>query len=302
MKTNPKITVFTPTYNRAYCLHLGYEALQKQTNKNFIWFIIDDGSIDNTKELVESWIKSEKSFQIEYVFKENGGLHTGYNKAIELIETELCVCIDSDDFMPENAIELILNKWNSEGNEKYAGIIGLDYRLDGTSTGGDLPNVKSLFLLDLVVKYNYRGDTKVVYRTDMLKKVAPQPTFNNEKNFNPIYLMYLVDKELPLLVLNKNLCFVDYQLDGMSNALYSQFANSPNSFAAIRKLYMTMPNAPFNYVFRQNIHYVASCIFAKKINIISDSPKKFLTIFAIPFGVILYFYIRFSIKKQQNNG
>jgi glycosyltransferase involved in cell wall biosynthesis len=298
MNSVPILTIFTPTYNRAYCLHLGYEALKKQSVKNFKWLIVDDGSTDETKALVNSWIGKEKTFEIEYVYKENGGLHTAYNKAIELMDTELCVCIDSDDYMSDFAVELILDKWSKDGTDDYAGIIGLDYRLDGTSTGGLLPNVKALFLLDLSIKYNYRGDTKVVYQTKLLKKVAPQPTFNNEKNFNPIYLMFLVDKQFPLLVLNENLCFVDYQENGMSNALHFQYVNSPNSFAALRKLYMTMPNAPLKYVFRQNIHYVSSSIFAKKGNFISESPRKILTIFAIPFGLLLYFYLSYSTKKK----
>ena len=85
------ITVFTPTYNRAGLLGRCYESMKRQTNKDFIWMIIDDGSIDNTKEVVENWIKNEKTFKIQYYYKENGGLHTAYNEAIEHIETELCV-------------------------------------------------------------------------------------------------------------------------------------------------------------------------------------------------------------------
>lgn len=294
------LTVFTATFNRAYCLENSYEAMKRQTCKNFKWLIVDDGSTDNTEDLVKSWINDEAEFEIEYIYKENGGLHTGYNTAIENINTELCVCIDSDDYMPDNSVELITEFWKDNGNNDFAGIIGLDYLLDGTSIGGDLPNVKSLFLLDLVVKYKYRGDTKVAYRTELLKKVAPQPTFKDEKNFNPIYLMYLVDKELPLLVLNKNLCFVDYQLNGMSDLLFKQYTNSPNSFAALRKLYMTMPNAPLNYVFKQNIHYVSSSIFAKNTNFINESPKKALTFLAIPFGFLLYGYISYvNFKKEK---
>ncbi|MCC8424863.1 glycosyltransferase family A protein [Mucilaginibacter sp. UR6-11] len=292
------LTIFTATYNRAYCLDVNYQALKRQTNKNFKWLIIDDGSTDLTETLVKKWQEAETDFIIEYIYKENGGLHTGYNKAIEIIDTELCVCIDSDDFMPDNGVDLIINHWELHGNSNYAGIIGLDFLLNGNSIGGDLPPVKSLFLLELVTKYKYKGDTKVVYRTELLKKVAPQPTFNNEKNFNPIYLMYLVDRELPLLVLNENLCFVDYQANGMSNAIFSQFSNSPNSFSALRKLYMTMPNAPFVYVFKQNMHYVSSNIFAKNIKFIKESPMKFLTITAIPFGILLHFYILFKLKKN----
>lgn len=106
-----KLTIFTPTYNRKNTLILGYEALCRQTKKEFIWLIIDDGSTDGTSELVHGWMLADNGFEIQYVYKENGGLHTGYNKAIELIETELCVCIDSDDYMPDDAVELILDYW-----------------------------------------------------------------------------------------------------------------------------------------------------------------------------------------------
>lgn len=301
MTNKVMLTVFTATYNRAYCLVNSYEAMKRQTSKNFKWLIIDDGSTDDTQQLVKSWMDIEQDFEIEYIFKGNGGLHTGYNAAIERIDTELCVCIDSDDYMPDNGVALINSFWTDNGNNNYAGVIGLDYLLGGNSIGGNLPDVKSIFLLELVEKYKYRGDTKVVYRTELLKKVAPQPTFSNEKNFNPIYLMYLVDKEYPLLVLNENLCFVDYQINGMSDLIFKQYANSPNSFAALRKLYMTMPKASLTYVFKQNIHYVASSIFARNISFVGQSPKKALTVLAIPFGIILYFYILHINSKRKIN-
>ena len=99
MKT---LTIFTPAYNRAYCLDRCYKALKRQTNKDFDWLIIDDGSTDNTRELVQSWIdKQDNGFEIRYIYKENGGLHTAYNEAIANMDTELSMCIDSDDFPPD---------------------------------------------------------------------------------------------------------------------------------------------------------------------------------------------------------
>ena len=87
-KNNPLITVFTPAYNRAYTLHLCYESLLRQTSKNFKWLIIDDGSTDNTKEIVDSWIKNDNGFEIIYIYKGNGGMHTAHNIAYENIDTE----------------------------------------------------------------------------------------------------------------------------------------------------------------------------------------------------------------------
>ena len=100
----PLLTVFTPTYNRAYTLERTYLSLKNQTCHDFLWLIIDDGSKDNTREKVEQWKNGTLEFEIRYEFKENGGLHTGYNKAIELCDTELMVCIDSDDYMPPDAV------------------------------------------------------------------------------------------------------------------------------------------------------------------------------------------------------
>ena len=111
------LTVFTPTYNRADLLTRCYESMKRQTNQTFIWMIIDDGSSDNTRELVNKWLQEEHDFLLEYYYKKNGGLHTAYNEAIAHIETPLCVCIDSDDFMPDNAVEVILDFWDKYGSD-----------------------------------------------------------------------------------------------------------------------------------------------------------------------------------------
>lgn len=290
-----EITVFTPTFNRAYCLHQIYDSLCNQTNDSFEWLIIDDGSTDKTKELVREWIKQDRII-INYVYKNNGGLHTAYNKAIERIKSELCICIDSDDFMPDNAIELILNHWKKYGNSNYAGIIGLDFDIDGKSIGGDLPPLKSIHLIELSTKYNYKGDTKIVHRSALLKEVAPMPSFIGEKNFNPIYMFLKVDMEYPLLVLNENLCFVEYQEDGMSNNILRQYLDSPNSFMELRKLNMSLQNVPYKFIFRNSIHYISSCLFAKNKNWFSNSPRKLTTIIALPFGVLLYVYIKIKLN------
>ena len=101
------LTIFTPAYNRAYTLHKCYESLKKQTNKDFEWLIIDDGSTDNTRELVQSWIE-ENLIPIKYHYQKNQGMHGAHNSAYELIDTKLNVCIDSDDYMPDDAVEKIL--------------------------------------------------------------------------------------------------------------------------------------------------------------------------------------------------
>lgn len=292
----PLLTIFTPTYNRAHTLHLGYEALLRQTCKDFEWLIIDDGSTDETNELVNTWKNKDNGFIINYCYKENEGLHTGYNKAIELIGTELCVCIDSDDYMPDNAVESILNHWNRYGSNNYAGIIGLDFYTNGESIGGNLPNIHSLYLMELECKYHYHGDTKMVLRSDLLKAVAPQPTFRNEKNFNPIYLILKISDLYPFLILNKNLCYVEYHSEGMSNNIFKQYKNCPNSFIALRLLNLTLKRTTITFRFKQHIHYVSSCILARRKSIFKDSPNLILTLLALPLGIMLYYYVIWKTK------
>ena len=115
------LTVFTPAYNRAYTLYKCYESLTRQTNKDFKWMIIDDGSTDNTSDLVAKW-KEESDFEIIYIYKQNGGMHTAHNTAYENIDTELNVCIDSDDYLTDDAVEIIVTEWEKIRSKKLAGL------------------------------------------------------------------------------------------------------------------------------------------------------------------------------------
>jgi glycosyltransferase involved in cell wall biosynthesis len=102
-----RITVFTPTYNRAYTLHQLYESLRRQNNFDFEWLIIDDGSTDNTEELVKQWIDKTDRFKIRYYKTANGGKPRAINKALELIETPYIFIIDSDDYLTDDALEFL---------------------------------------------------------------------------------------------------------------------------------------------------------------------------------------------------
>ena len=143
--------------------------------------------------------------------------------------------------MPDDAVEKILNFWEQNGSNKYAGIVGLDYDLDGHVIGDPLPERKSINLIDLLVgRYPIQnGDRTNVVRTELYKKYAPMKVFPGEKNFNPHYMHLQISREYDFLVMNENLRFVEYQPGGMSNSILKQYKNSPNSFAEIRKLYLS---------------------------------------------------------------
>lgn len=255
---------------------------------------MDDGSTDGTRDLIQSWI-DEKRLDIRYIYKENGGLYTGYNTAYQAIETKLNVCIDSDDSMPPEAVEKILALWEEKGSDCYAGIIGLDCEMtSGEPIGGRFPSgMKECYFPDLYARNIHRGDTKQVMRTDLMKEVAPQIGFLGEKNFNPVYMLLQVTDRYPLLVLDECLCLVEYQAgDSMSGNIFRQYIDSPRSFAKMRRLEMTLRHStPLNR-FRSATHYVTECLLAKDPRWFSDSPRKALTLLGLVPGWLFSLYIR----------
>lgn len=291
MATQKSITVFTPTYNRAYILPKCYESLCHQTCKDFEWLIIDDGSTDGTKELVAQWQTRENGYPIRYIYKQNGGLHTGYNTAIANMDTELSVCIDSDDSMPEDAIERILGEWQSVKNSGAAGLIGLDLDQTGKLIGKPLPEVRLINAASLLCVPGM-GDKKYVVRNDLLRAVAPMPVFEGEKNFNPHYLIIKLSKEYCFHPVNQCYCLVEYQPDGMTASIWKQYINSPRSFAELRRAIMEVPGLTWQYRLKTIIHYCSSSQIAGNRHYIRESPRKLLTVLCTPAGWALTGYIR----------
>lgn len=291
------LTVFTPTYNRAYLLPQLYQSLLQQTCKDFIWLVIDDGSTDPTRELVQEWIKGGK-VAIKYVYKENGGMHTGHNKAYEIIDTELNVCIDSDDYMPDDAVEKILNCWKNVKNEKnLAGIIGLDADKYGNIIGSSIPRhlIKGN-LHDLYNKYNVKGDKKIVLRTEIVRKYQPYPEYQDEK-LVPLGVLYLmIGQSYDFIYKNDVYCIVEYQEQGSSNTIMNQYIKSPKGFAYARRMQIVLSNE-WLIKFKGYVHLVSSAIFAKDFKLAFKEVNPIFTTISIPFGIILNLYIRLKTKK-----
>lgn len=299
MEKQKSLTVFTPTYNRISLLRNCYESLKRQTSYDFIWLIIDDGSDDGTEAEVTVWRSSDNPFRIVYVYKENGGLHTAYNTALEHIDTELCVCVDSDDCLTDDAVETTLNFWSEHKRCDVAGIVALNKTKKQNILGTWLPNLPNAHIIDLYCKYNCRHDLKMIYRSDILKENAPIPVFPSERFMNPYYLFLKVDKIYPMLLLNKPVCIVDYQPDGMSSGIISQYIQSPNSYAELRCMMMSMPGASKAYVFKNAIHYVSSMIFAARPHMIKQAPKKAAVCLALLPGIVLNIFIRFVHRLKK---
>ena len=284
------LTVFTPAYNRAHTLSRTYESLLLQDCKDFVWLIVDDGSSDNTAELVRGWQKNANGFDIRYIYKENGGMHTAHNTAYEHIDTELNVCIDSDDCMAKGAVGKILTKWNEVKGLGYAGLIGLDADLEGNLIGAGFPEGMTETTLMGYYAAGGSGDKKLVYRTDVIKQYPPYPVFEGERYVALAYKYRLIDQDYKLAVIDQVLCNVEYQADGHSTGMWKEYVRSPKGFAFWRKVCMQYPESSKRLAV-DCIHYIAESLIAGEKHFLRESPRKILTIVMLPFGWLLKKYI-----------
>ena len=293
----PTLTIFTPAYNRAHTLPRTYASLLAQKSRDFVWLIIDDGSTDGTEDLVRGWMNSDNGFEIRYIRKENGGMHTAHNTAYENIDTELNVCIDSDDALAENAVEIILSEWKRVKSTGVAGLIGLDADFPGNIIGTRFPDGVTETTLSGFYASGGSGDKKLVYRTDIITSVPPYPVFDGEKYVALAYKYLLVDQKYKMAAINRVLCSVEYQPDGSSNSMWRQYLANPRGCAFWRKVCMTYPTSR-NRLFVDCVHYCSSSVIAKNRNYIKESPRKFLTVLCTPAGWLLTGLIKRKACKQ----
>lgn len=290
------LTVFTPAYNRAHTLPRTYESLCRQSCKDFIWLIVDDGSTDNTAELVRDWQSRDSGFDIQYIYKENGGMHTAHNVAYANIRTPLNTCIDSDDALADGAVEKILNKWAEVKDSRFAGIVGLDADFSGNIIGKAFPENLTETTLSGYYAAGGAGDKKLVYRTDVVNAYPEYPVFEGEKYVSLAYKYLLIDRKYKLAVLNDVLCNVEYQPDGSTGSMLRQYLKNPKGFAFWRTVKMQYPESTKRMII-DCIHYCSSSQIAKDKDYIKKSPRKLLTVLCTPAGRVLTAWLRRKVKN-----
>lgn len=224
------ITVFTPTYNRAYILPNLYESLKRQSYKNFEWIVIDDGSSDNTEYLIKNWIKENNFFNIIYKKTVNKGKHVAINKGVNIAKGELFFIVDSDDFLSDNALERVIFWENTiKTKELFVGVSGNRSYFDGTLIGTTFnSNNKHLDCTYIERrKYNINGDKAEVYYTKILKKY-PFPEFENE-NFCCEALVWLriARDGYKIRYFNESIYFTEYRDDGLTKNILKKYRENP---------------------------------------------------------------------------
>lgn len=292
------LTIFTPTYNRAHLLPRVYESLKNQTSRDFIWMIVDDGSTDDTRLLVEKW-QQENDLEITYLYKQNGGMHTGHNTAYANIRTPFNVCIDSDDYMPPKAVEIIIREVASITDDpSFCGIIGLDALENGDLIGTPIPgNLQRVKLNELYLLHGVTGDKKMVYKTAMMQSVPPYPEFPGEK-FVPLdYKCLLLDQKYDLKPVNEVLVIVEYQEDGSTKNMLKQYRRHPRGFAFSRISRINY-GITWKEKVKNAVHLVSSSLFVSDPSLWLKTKNTPLVLAALPAGILLNLYIRLKTKKN----
>ena len=272
--------------------------MKRQSCKAFTWLIVDDGSTDDTRKLVSRWLETESEFEIRYVYKENGGLYSGYTTAFKHIETELCTCVDSDDYLTDNAVELIYRCWQERGSERVAGIVGLDCTQDGQVIGDPFPEQETINLVDVYVgRCGFvNGDRKNIVRTELYRKYTAFESVAGERDYNPHFLHLAICRDYDFLVLNEKLCVVEYQPNGMTATVFKQYLRSPRSFRLMRQAELALPAPPL-FLAKKTIHYVSSCILSGE-PCLRGTPHKLLALLLYPAGVLFTEYVKRRARGQ----
>src|SRR6202451_596699 len=166
-------TVFTPTYNRARTLPRVYESLLAQTYRDFEWLIVDDGSSDDTKQLVESW-QAESKFPIRYIHQQNQGKHTAFNRGVQQAQGELFLTVDSDDDFVPTSLERFLYHWHSidpSVKDQFTALTPPRRYADGKLAGNKFPrDIMNSDTIEVTLKYKVWGDKWGFQRTSVLKQ------------------------------------------------------------------------------------------------------------------------------------
>ena len=303
MKT---VTVFTPTYNRAYTLPKLYNSLCRQTSGDFMWLIVDDGSTDNTEELIKGW-QEENKILIEYHKQSNGGKMRAHNLGVKLCNSELFFCVDSDDYIPDVAIEHIIDFWNEHTDRNnIAGIIGYRYVIDNENDKN--PKILSRFGVDYPVtdqeltNRGFKGDNAKIFRTDIIRQY-PFPEIEGEKFISEVSAFDRIWQDYKMFLMDEAVTTSLYLPDGYSKNFRHILMSNPKGTALVcnQSLKFWGHEMSLGIKLRRLTKYITMSRLAGNNDIYRDSAVKMpLYPFCYIISLFLKPYYKCELKSIEN--
>lgn len=211
---NELITIITPVYNRAHLIENLFKSIDKQTVKNFIWMVIDDGSVDNIEHVIAD-IKKKSSFPIEFYKKDNGGKHTALNFAFANLKTELAFIVDSDDVLVAEATNIIETVWTNRKIQDVAGCVFLRGKNEKEVIGKSEISDGCYDMINVLFSGQISGDKAEVFRSDILKKYR-FPEHKEEKFLGEDYIWRQIYLKYKMLYCNRIIYLCEYLEGGLT--------------------------------------------------------------------------------------
>lgn len=292
------ITVFTPTYNRAYKLTALYNSLIAQYSQDFEWLIVDDGSQDNTRDLINSFIQ-DGIISIRYYYQSNGGKHIAINKGVTFAKGDLFFIVDSDDILCPDAIQILEEEYSViKDNNDFAGICGLKADFRGMKIGGE-SNFKYLECssLDFRYKYKIKGDMAEAFKLSVLKKY-PFPEIKNEKFCPEATIWNRIALNHKLRYFYKKIYLCEYLSDGLTAKIVQIRMNSPHASMTFYSELSKMPipliqkiKALINF---WRFSFCSNSAIGYKIGL-----TNLLSLPLYPIGLIFYYKDRMTLNSKK---
>ena len=227
-----KISVLTPTYNRGELLERLYESLEKNSiyGVEIEWSIMNDGSTDKTKEIVQKFQeKNVPNLEIKYFEQDNQGKMVAINNLVEHVTGEYMIDCDSDDYFADNAFKYMKQKIEESKQEKNIyGLCFLKFDIKGVNLGKVFTKKRST-LFDLHFKENDQGERAILFISSIRKKYKHKLE-NGEKFVTEARMYYEMDKENELLCFNLPKMICEYQEKGYPKNIVKQFKKYPYGY------------------------------------------------------------------------
>lgn len=229
------VTVFTPTYNRGYIIENLYKSLCRQTEKHFEWLIVNDGSTDNTRELVAQF-QSEGILEIHYIEQPNGGKHRAINRGAKEAKGEVFFIVDSDDSLADNAVERVVKHFNDiRDDDSFCGVCGMRSFPNGERMGGALPwNLADKTWIEYWIIDNIKGELAFAFKTDIIQKYEFDD-FPNENFCAESLILNRMGNKYKIRFFNELIYISEYLEDGLTFSSIKNRRKSPHYAMTIYK-------------------------------------------------------------------
>lgn len=274
-----QLCIFTPTYNRAHTLGALFESLRAQTSKDFYWLVVDDGSTDGTRDLVADF-RRRSPFRIEYARQPNGGKQRAHNTGVRLCEAELFMCVDSDDLLVVDAVEVLLDVWKvCRRDEDGAGMVALCGRDAETPWGNCMPEgVTRATLWDLYYTLGHKGDTVCVHRTKLLRRY-PFRVASGEKFIAEPFVYHQIDQDHVLRLIDRVLLIREYLPDGYTQNARRITKENPIGYMTLKRMYIGY-SSTFRLKFMNSVLYLVGCRLSGTPRGVRNAPSPFIAALA----------------------